>query len=108
MSDKISAKIVSIDTSKILPNESEDWNTVSEISFLVDIGYNDITYYRKLTFRVHDQKIYNIGDVVIKDDVEKAILTEVDQIKSLHELVESLSEEIGVDQVKKISDRLEE
>lgn len=107
MADPI-ARIVKIDTSKIAPNavtkdtpDGVAWRGTSEASLLVEVSHEGRTYTRKLTFRMHDEKIINIGGVLTVADIESAILAEVDQIKSLHEIAATFASEIGVDQVAK-------
>jgi hypothetical protein len=109
------AKIVKIDTSKIAANavtkdtpDGRDWHGTSEASFLVEVEIDGQVYTRKITFRIHDEKVFNIGGALTVDDVRNAILAEVDQIKSLHEVAAALAGEIDVDQVAKVkSERAE-
>lgn len=100
---EVSAKIVTIDSSNLEPKEPSDWNGTSELTFYVDVECEGKKYQRKLTFRIHDQKIYNIGETLTKEDVERAILAEVDQITSLHSLCSCMQSEIGVCQVAKLT-----
>lgn len=108
--DEATAKIVKIDTSKLAPTSATkdtasdaEWRGTSETSLLVEVAHGEHTYTRKITFRVHDHKIHNIGGALTPQDVERAILEEVDQIKSLHAIAELFEQEIGVDQIEKVS-----
>jgi hypothetical protein len=105
------AKIIKVDTSKLQPsNVTKDsppaaWDRTSEVSFVVKVDHEGQEYHRKLTFVMHDQQIHHIGRALTVEDIEQAMLAEVEQIKSLHEVAAVFADEIDVDQVAKIKAR---
>lgn len=99
---ELTAKIVAVDDSKLGPANTPDWNGTSEVSYIVEIDDGKNLYQRKLTFVLHDHKINHIGSQITKEDVERAILAEVDQITSIRNVCEELKKEIGICQIEKL------
>ena len=111
MAKQPTAKIIKVDTSKLQPtavtkdSPASDWNQTSEVAFVVEVTHEGQAYYRKFTFVLHDQKIHHIGRALTAADIEQAVMDEVDQIKTLHEVAATFAAEIDVDQVAKIKAR---
>lgn len=105
------AKIVKIDTDELKPTDAcpdgTCWDGTSKVSYYVEITHEDQVYNRKLTFVIHDQKIFHIGENLTIDNIKSAILAEVDQITSIHNTCKALQEEIGICQIAKLEEQIE-
>lgn len=113
---KTTAKITQVDgtfvdplnLSKDTPLDSPFWKGTSEVSLVVEVESEGVVYPRKLTFRIHSEKVFNFGGPVTIEDVESAILAEVHQVESLRKLKAVFEEQIGLEQVEKIQSKVRE
>ena len=97
------AKIIDVDVSKI-NNTDVDFSKrkAAEMSIIVEIEHNGMKYNRKFTFVSHDEYIHHIAGPITKQDVEAAILREVDTIKSMHDVAIIHSGKKNVDLVAEV------